>query len=626
MRFSPLLSAALFLLTPLLALADRVYLKDGRVIEGTIISQTETEVKIDIGKHGAALTFKMSQVDKIDRTAGSAEQLYGGRLLLTDRKNPDSLVTLADWCAKNAMEEKAAQHFIEALALQADHARARGRLMELGYREVEGKWLSKKEQEKLATPPVDPVKPPEAKVPTSEDVAREQGPSVAAVWAKDTPGVGVWASVDGQIWVSGKAAQGAVTLEVDFEGKKWAARAIARDRLRGVALWKVDGINVKAARPAYGALPDKDPMVALSPSGVVGNVFARGWEKLGPEIWVMKIEGVSSGAAIFDLKGQFLGLSGDGKTAVGTLDLTRLLRVTAPSPEGDQNAAGSYWRACDLAEGPALEMIRTGSKMDSFEPGLGPDDMNRAAPLARDLSRLGKALRNDVEDNITALKLARHLARAGRTEFSIAAAEILESQAKAAIENLPKLSPSQLQRLRATVEGMGPDPAGLEAAATGEVKRLEAITISAKEARAMLDLQIAGFPILGPEPVESLEGGVAAMYEVVHQAQDFASKVRGACSRPDEARRQDLVALQAGPGPFFSFPDLRARAFAAMTARTALRIAIKAREVRADSGSYHEEVPSGFEDPSTGRAFDYRREGRGFRLISPSGIEFRVRE
>ncbi len=626
MRFSPLRSFVLFLLTPLLALADRIYLKDGRVIEGTILNQTETEVKIDIGKHGAALTFKLSQVDRIDRTAGSAEQLYGGRLLLTDRKNPDSLATLADWCVKNGLEEKAGQHFIEALVLQADHARSRGRLMELGYREVDGKWLSKKELEKLANPPVDVMKPPDPKVPTSEDVGREQGPSVAAVWGNDKPGVGVWASVDGQIWVSGKAAQGSANLEVDFDGKKWVARAIARDRLRGVALWKVDGINVKAVRPAYGALPDKDPMVALSPAGVVGNVFARGWEKTGPEVWVAKIEGVSSGAAIFDLKGQFLGLSGDGKTAVGTLDLSRLLRVTAPSPEGDQNAAGSYWRACDLPEGPALEMIRAGSKMDTFEPGLGSDDMNRAAPLARDLLRLGKALRSDVDDTIAALKLARHLARAGRTEFSMASAEIIEAQARVALENLPKLSPSQLQRLRATVEGLGPDPAGLESAATGEVKRLEAITISAKEARAMLDLQIAGFPILGPEPVESLEGGVAAMYDVVHAAQDFAVKVRGACSRPDDARREDLIALQPGPGPFASFSDLRSRAFGAMTARTALRIAIKAREIRAESGSYPDAVPSGFEDPSTGRAFDYKLDGRGFRLTSPSGIEFRVRE
>jgi hypothetical protein len=264
--------------------------------------------------------------------------------------------------------------------------------------------------------------------------------------------------------------------------------------------------------------------------------------------------------------------------------------------------------------------------MDTFEPGLGADEMNRAAPLARDLARLGKALRSDVDDQIAALKLARHLARAGRTDFSMAAGEIIEAQAKAAIEGLSRLSPSQLQRLRATVEGLGPDPAGLESAATGEVKRMEAITISAKEARAMLDLQIEGFAILGPEPAESLEGGVAAMYDVVHQAQDFATKVRGACSRPDAARREDLVSLVAGPGPFSTFADLRSRAFSAMTARTALRIAIKAREMRADSGSYPEEVPSGFEDPATGREFDYKREARGFRLTSPSGIEFRVRE
>ena len=36
---------------------------------------------------------------------------------------------------------------------------------------------------------------------------------------------------------------------------------------------------------------------------------------------------------------------------------------------------------------------------------------------------------------------------------------------------------------------------------------------------------MAGFPILGPEPVESLEGGVDAMYAVVHEARDFAAKI-----------------------------------------------------------------------------------------------------
>lgn len=626
MRLSPLFAALALLLTPLLALADRVFLKDGRVIEGRIISQTDKEVKIDIGKHGAALTFDMKLVDKIDRTAASPEQLYDGRLLLCDRKDPDSLVTLADWCTKNGLTDKAALHYVEALGLRPDHARARGRLTELGYREVDGKWLSPKELEKLANPPVDPVKPPEPKAPTSEDVAKAQGPSVAAVWAKDAPGVGVWATEDGQIWVCGRAAQGGAQLEVDFDGKKWQARVVARDRVRGVALWKVDGVNARPARPFYGALPDRDPLVALSPEGVMGNVFARGWERVAPEVWVVKIEGVQGAAAVFDLKGELLGLSGDGKTAVGAIDLARLRRVGPPAPEGEQNAAGSYWRACDLAEGPALEMIRAGTRMDSFDPGLGADEIGRAETLAKDLARLGKALKGDVDDAVAALRLSRHLARAGRTDFSLAAAGILEAQAKAIIEGLPRLSPAQLQRLRATVEGLGPDPAGLESAATGEVRRLEAITQGAKEAKSLLDLQISGFPILGPDPVESLEGGVAEMYDVVHEAQDFALRVRAACSRPDEARRADLAALAAGPGPFRDFPTLRARAFGAMTARTALRIAIRMREIRADSGAYPADVPSGFEDPATGRPFEVHLESRGFRLVAPSGAEFRVRE
>lgn len=624
MRIYKTFPVLLLALMALPALADRIYLKDGRVIEGSIVSQSDTEVKIDIGKHGAALTFLLEQVDKIERSAGSPEQLYEGHLLLADRKNPDSMVELADWCAKNHLEKKAGQHYMDALELQSDNPRARGRLTELGYREIDGKWLSKEEQEKLANKPPDLPKP-EPKVPTSEDVAREQGKCVVAVWAKDVPGIGVWASADGMLWVAGPAAAGTLATTVEFDGKKNVARVVARDRLRQIAVWKVDGVHTQPAKPSFDALPQKDPLVALTASGSVANVFARGWDHSQSEVWQIRVEGTPGCAAIFELSGRLIGVCGDAKMAVGTLDLSRLLRMTVPAPEGEQNAAGSYWRATDLADGPALEMVRAGAKLDSFEPGLGLDEMNRVGALARELSKLGQKLGGDIDDHVAALRLVRHLARARRLDFSLAAAEILRAQGKSILETLPKLSPSQIQRLRATVEGLGPDPAGMEASVSGEAERLESITIGAKEARALLDMQMAGYAILGPEPVESLESGVTRMYDAVHAGKEFALKVRAACGRPDPSRRDDLLALD-GATTFERFGELRKRAFEAMTAKTAIQIAIRLRETRATSGNYPDEVPTGFDDPATGKPFDYKREGRGFVLISPGGEMFRVRE
>ncbi|MBI2919808.1 MAG: hypothetical protein HYY18_01835 [Planctomycetes bacterium] len=609
-----------------ISLADKIYLNDGRVIEGTIVSQSETEIKIDIGKNGAKITFPMGQVKRIERTAASPEQLYKARLLVTDRTSPDQLVGLADWCVANRMEARGAEHFVEALKLQPDHARARGRLAELGYKEVEGKWLSKAEQEALANPPKEEIKPEVPKGPTSADVARDFGKWVLAVNAGKLAGVGVWASAEGVLWVAGPAAAATADVEVDLGGQKAAAQVLVRDRLRGLALWKADAVGLPAPRPSYATLPDKDPLVALSPGGIVADVFARGWENPAVEVWRIRLEGPAGGAAIFTLDGKLVGLSGDGRGAVGMFDLARMLLARAPAPEGAQNAGGSYWRATDLAEGPALEMIRAGSRLETFEPGLGRDEMNRASALAVDLQRLGTRLGGSIDDQVAAVKVARHCARAGRLSFGRAAAEIIRARAVETFSLLPRLTPIQAARLRAALDGLGPDPAGLESSAAGELARAEAIVFATKDIRSEIDLQIAAFPFLGPEPIESLDAATSKMYETMHAEREFAASVRSACARPDPTRAEELRRLGAGPGAFADFPALRDRALTAMTALTAARLALRLREVRAEEGAYPKDMPAGYEDPATGAAFELRPDGDGFTLVSPGGEQFRLRE
>jgi hypothetical protein len=625
----PLLTVVLALLAliPLPLAADKIHLKDGRIIEGTIVSESDTEVKIDIGKKGAKITFKKSEVERIDRTAASPEELYKSRLLVTDRANVDSLVHLADWCAMNTLAARAAEHYLEALAIQPDHARARGRMSDLGWKEVEGKWLSPEEQKRLAEPPPPPVKPDVPKGPTSEDVARERGAWVLPVSAEGRAGIGVWAAVDGTLWVTGPAASAAGEAMVDLgDGKRAPAKVMVRDRLRGIALWQAEAEGKAAPHLEYGPLAEPDPLVAVGPGGLVENVFPRGWELASPEFWLIRLEGSAAAAAIFNLDGRLVGITGDGRGAISAFDLTRLRKTRAPAPEGNHNAAGSWWRALDVPEKQKAALLKEGAMMDMFEPGLGVDEMNRASALSSDLSKAGVKILGDFDDRIAALRLARHCARAGRVSFGIAAADVEVRQAQLVLDLVPRLKPIELARMRAVLDGLGPDPAGVEASVNGEVARAEAVMFGTRDLESEIDLQIGAFPFLGPARMKSLDDGKKRVSDAVQEQRAFAARVRAACTRPDPARAEELRAIEAGPGLLADFPSLRDRALKAMTAIAAARLAVRLGEYRADLGDFPAQAPSGADDPVSGKPFDYKPDADGVTLTAPSGEVFRVRK
>jgi hypothetical protein len=216
--------------------------------------------------------------------------------------------------------------------------------------------------------------------------------------------------------------------------------------------------------------------------------------------------------------------------------------------------------------------------------------------------------------------------------FSFAAAEIIQAQCFSIFDTIPTMSNIQLARLRAAIDGLGPDPAGLEAAVTGEVSRTEGIIMATHEIRAQNDLAMAVMPLLGPEAPKGAEA-VAALLEPLLAAQrTFAADARAACSRPDPARREALLALGAGPAAFQRFPELRTLAFRAATSVQAVRIAITLQERRAETGSYPEVLPANLEDPSSGKEFKYERSGTGMRkddsgviLTAPDGTVYRLR-
>jgi hypothetical protein len=82
-RVLMVLALALFL--PGIARADTIHLKNGDVIEGKILSQSEKEVVIQVGKTGS-MTIAMRRVERIVKDDKTGESHGGGSI--TGRKTP----------------------------------------------------------------------------------------------------------------------------------------------------------------------------------------------------------------------------------------------------------------------------------------------------------------------------------------------------------------------------------------------------------------------------------------------------------------------------------------------------------------------------------------------------------
>lgn len=112
LRFGLLLVAASAGLAAGPAHADTIALRNGRRIEGHILSQSPTAVKIEVP--GGQMDLPRSQIVSIEESL-SIEDQYAQRYLATDQENPDALEALATWARKNDLELRA--RFLE------DHAR-----------------------------------------------------------------------------------------------------------------------------------------------------------------------------------------------------------------------------------------------------------------------------------------------------------------------------------------------------------------------------------------------------------------------------------------------------------------------------------------------------------------------
>jgi hypothetical protein len=93
-----LLMTVAFSLACVVAFADTITMKDGRVFEGKVEKETDTELKIRTQK--GSFTVPKDQVEKIERGETSFEVLEAKLTVLTP-EDPKGYVDLGEWCITN---------------------------------------------------------------------------------------------------------------------------------------------------------------------------------------------------------------------------------------------------------------------------------------------------------------------------------------------------------------------------------------------------------------------------------------------------------------------------------------------------------------------------------------------
>jgi hypothetical protein len=151
----PLLIAAALLLSGAarMAAAQQVelHLSSGQVVKGEVIAQDDTEVRVKsaiatkTGTMSVTMGYKREQILSIV-TLADPEADFAKRAAAA--KSADEHAALAAWCRDQAMPDRAAAQAQEALAQTADQPVALALLKDLGWVQVDGKWV--KESEALA--------------------------------------------------------------------------------------------------------------------------------------------------------------------------------------------------------------------------------------------------------------------------------------------------------------------------------------------------------------------------------------------------------------------------------------------------------------------------------------------
>lgn len=104
-----------------LAQAQRITLKDGRIIEGEIVEKTDAAVKVKV-KIGV-LTFPSDQIESIEEVVDPKRE-YQNRLAKLSPTNVDGQVALGQWAVEQGFLKEARERFEAALKVNKNHERA----------------------------------------------------------------------------------------------------------------------------------------------------------------------------------------------------------------------------------------------------------------------------------------------------------------------------------------------------------------------------------------------------------------------------------------------------------------------------------------------------------------------
>ncbi|MCH2104188.1 MAG: hypothetical protein MK297_09290 [Planctomycetes bacterium] len=121
------------------AIADVVVLKDGRRIEGVVLVENDSVVKIQTGL--GLLEFKRSEVESIERKKTRREQ-FNERFEAA--KTGDEFHELGLWAESKRMRSQAKKAMNRAIEVEPDHVKARAWL---GFVRYKGEWMTPEERE-----------------------------------------------------------------------------------------------------------------------------------------------------------------------------------------------------------------------------------------------------------------------------------------------------------------------------------------------------------------------------------------------------------------------------------------------------------------------------------------------
>jgi len=131
--------AWLFLLVPAALHADAVYLKSGGKMSGRILSQTETQVMIDVGV--GEIGVPMANVIRIEKKRSALDDYHDRAKALA----PDDMkgwLDLARWASTQGLGTQARRAYERVLAIDPANAEAN---TAMGKVLVDGRWMTEEE-------------------------------------------------------------------------------------------------------------------------------------------------------------------------------------------------------------------------------------------------------------------------------------------------------------------------------------------------------------------------------------------------------------------------------------------------------------------------------------------------